>query len=89
MFLISDILKPVELRGKLEKYDTRGSIHITTTADDDGTSYTCETKHPSVSIDKPMRATTKLSVFCKLNLPTLSYNTLISIFYTSKTNSTK
>ncbi|XP_058810158.1 nephrin isoform X2 [Phymastichus coffea] len=59
-----DILKaPDHKDGKLEKYDTHGSIFITSTPDDDEMSYTCEAKHPAIPIEKPMRATAVLSVF--------------------------
>jgi hypothetical protein len=51
--------------GKLEKFDTHGSINITSTPDDDEMSYTCEAKHPAIPIEKPMRASAQLSVFCE------------------------
>ena len=51
--------------GKLLKYDTHGSITIHSTADDDDMTYTCEAHHQAIRPDKPMRATTTLSVFCK------------------------
>jgi len=56
--------KPGETK-ELLKYDTHGSITIMPTADDNGMDYTCEASHPAIPIDKPMRATIKLSVFCK------------------------
>ncbi|KAF7993108.1 hypothetical protein HCN44_005889 [Aphidius gifuensis] len=54
---------PSELRRKLQKYDTKSSITIIPTVDDDGTDYACEARHPAIPIDQPMRATVKLSVF--------------------------
>lgn len=47
------------------KYDTHGSIVIVPTADDNDMDYTCEANHPAIPIDMPLRATIKLSVFCK------------------------
>lgn len=61
---VSDKEKPGETK-ELLKYDTRGSIIITPTADDNGMDYTCEASHPAIPIDRPMRATITLSVFCK------------------------
>ncbi|XP_077276716.1 sticks and stones isoform X2 [Temnothorax americanus] len=54
--------KPGETK-ELLKYDTHGSITIMPTADDNGMDYTCEASHPAIPIDRPMRATIKLSVF--------------------------
>ncbi|KAJ8679127.1 hypothetical protein QAD02_014914 [Eretmocerus hayati] len=48
---------------KVEKYDTYGFINITTTPDDDEKKYTCEANHPAIPIEKPMRASSQLSVF--------------------------
>lgn len=56
--------KPGETK-ELLKYDTHGSITIMPTADDNGMDYTCEASHPAIPIDRPMRATITLSVFCK------------------------
>lgn len=56
--------KPGETK-QLLKYDTHGSITIMPTADDNGMDYTCEASHPAIPIDRPMRATITLSVFCK------------------------
>ncbi|XP_015599513.1 nephrin isoform X4 [Cephus cinctus] len=64
-----EILKPGELRKKLLKYDTHGSITITPTADDDEMDYTCEARHPAIPIDMPMRATIKLSVLYPPGMP--------------------
>lgn len=47
------------------KFDTTGSLTVIPTPDDDEMSYTCEARHPAIGIDRPMRATVKLSVFCK------------------------
>ncbi|XP_011493935.1 PREDICTED: nephrin-like [Ceratosolen solmsi marchali] len=59
-----EVLKtPDHKDGKLEKFDTHGSINITSTPDDDEMSYTCEAKHPAIPIEKPMRASAQLSVF--------------------------
>ncbi|EZA58762.1 Nephrin [Ooceraea biroi] len=55
--------KPGEASKELLKYDTHGSITIVPTADDNGMDYTCEASHPAIPIDRPMRATIKLSVF--------------------------
>lgn len=57
--------KPGEASKELLKYDTHGSITIVPTADDNGMDYTCEASHPAIPIDRPMRATIKLSVFCE------------------------
>lgn len=57
--------KPGEMSRELLKYDTHGSITIMPTADDNGMDYTCEASHPAIPIDRPMRATITLSVFCK------------------------
>jgi len=57
--------KPGEASRELLKYDTHGSITIVPTADDNGMDYTCEASHPAIPIDRPMRATIKLSVFCE------------------------
>lgn len=56
------------MRRKLQKYDTKSSITIVPTVDDDETDYACEARHPAIPIDKPMRATVKLSVFCKYKI---------------------
>jgi len=61
---VSDKEKPGETK-ELLKYDTHGSITIMPTADDNGMDYTCEASHPAIPIDRPMRATITLSVFCK------------------------
>ncbi|XP_014473522.1 PREDICTED: nephrin [Dinoponera quadriceps] len=55
--------KPGEKSKELLKYDTHGSITIVPTADDNEMDYTCEANHPAIPIDRPMRATIKLSVF--------------------------
>lgn len=47
------------------KFDTTGSLTIVTSPEDDGMSYTCEARHPAIGIERPMRATVKLSVFCE------------------------
>ncbi|XP_034948910.1 nephrin-like isoform X2 [Chelonus insularis] len=49
-------------RKKIQKFDTRSSITIVPTTDDDGMDYACEAKHPAIPVDKPMRAVVKLSV---------------------------
>lgn len=59
-----ETVKPGETK-ELLKYDTHGSITIMPTADDNGMDYTCEASHPAIPIDRPMRATITLSVFCK------------------------
>ncbi|OXU27526.1 hypothetical protein TSAR_002284, partial [Trichomalopsis sarcophagae] len=65
-----DVLKPPDHKdGKLEKYDTQGSITITSTPDDDEMVYTCEAKHPAIHIERPMRASATLSVFYKPGPP--------------------
>ncbi|XP_063995244.1 nephrin isoform X2 [Diachasmimorpha longicaudata] len=58
-----EIPKPGEAKRKLLKYDTRSSMTIAPTVDDDGMDYACEARHPAIPIDRPMRATVKLSVF--------------------------
>ncbi|XP_012226439.1 nephrin isoform X3 [Linepithema humile] len=55
--------KPGETSRELLKYDTHGSITIVPTADDNGMDYTCEASHEAIPIDRPMRATIRLSVF--------------------------
>lgn len=60
-----ETIKPGETTRELLKYDTHGSITITPTADDNGMDYTCEASHPAIPIDRPMRATVRLSVYCK------------------------
>lgn len=62
--IVTDKEKPGETK-ELLKYDTHGSITIMPTADDNGMDYTCEASHPAIPIDRPMRATITLSVFCK------------------------
>lgn len=62
--IVADKEKPGETK-ELLKYDTHGSITIMPTADDNGMDYTCEASHPAIPIDRPMRATITLSVFCK------------------------
>ncbi|XP_014296084.1 nephrin isoform X2 [Microplitis demolitor] len=57
-----DAPKPGEPKKKLQKYDTRSSITIVPTVEDDGTDYACEARHPAIPVDKPMRAVVKLSV---------------------------
>ncbi|XP_057323480.1 nephrin-like isoform X4 [Microplitis mediator] len=57
-----DAPKPGEPKKKLQKYDTRSSITIVPTVEDDGTDYACEARHPAIPIDRPMRAVVKLSV---------------------------
>ncbi|KAG7187933.1 hypothetical protein KM043_013897 [Ampulex compressa] len=64
-----DMLKPGEAARKLLKYDTQGSITIVPTADDDEMDYTCEASHPAIPVNKPMRATVKLSVFYPPGMP--------------------
>ncbi|XP_043493047.1 nephrin isoform X1 [Polistes fuscatus] len=64
-----EMLKPGETTKKLLKYDTHGSITIVPTADDDEMDYTCEANHPAIPINRPMRATIKLSVFYPPGIP--------------------
>ncbi|XP_011311068.1 nephrin isoform X1 [Fopius arisanus] len=58
-----EIPKPGEAKRKLLKYETKSSMTIAPTVDDDGMDYACEARHPAIPIDKPMRATVKFSVF--------------------------
>ncbi|XP_043477806.1 nephrin-like isoform X3 [Leptopilina heterotoma] len=58
-----EILKDQGNKKKPMKFDTTGSLTIVTTPEDDGMSYTCEARHPAIGIERPMRATVKLSVF--------------------------
>ncbi|KAK0090227.1 hypothetical protein PV325_002297 [Microctonus aethiopoides] len=57
-----EVPKPGEARKKLQKFDTRSSITIVPTVDDDGMDYACEARHPAIPVDRPMRAVVKLSV---------------------------
>lgn len=63
-----EVPKPGEARKKLQKFDTRSSITIVPTVDDDGMDYACEARHPAIPVDRPMRAVVKLSVLCKCQL---------------------
>ncbi|XP_017790260.1 PREDICTED: nephrin [Habropoda laboriosa] len=64
-----ELQKPGENKKELLKYDTHGSIVIVPTADDNDMDYTCEANHPAIPIDKPLRATIKLSVFYPPGVP--------------------
>ncbi|XP_026675533.1 nephrin-like isoform X2 [Ceratina calcarata] len=64
-----ELQKPGESKKELLKYDTHGSIVIVPTADDNDMNYTCEANHPAIPIDRPLRATIKLSVFYPPGMP--------------------
>lgn len=64
-FSDKEVLRVQENKKKPMKFDTTGSLTVVPTPEDDDMPYTCEAKHPAIEIDRPMRATVKLSVFCK------------------------
>lgn len=79
-YCFPDIIATEEAKTKQEKYDTHGSITITTTPEDDDIAYTCEAKHPAISINRPMRAMTKLSVFCKFTWRKWNIQNLLALY---------